>query len=243
MQPGRNSCLAAKIGQVAVGRNKCLLGGITGVVLAAEHTETESENFSLPPSNDFAEGIWIFPYCPFDKLFIRQVCQHLLVLKRLSHENNIKHSRDTVNIRIQVLDAGSGEKVWVYRPKGLLESTIMAAEIKPTVSMEETFDRLDIRVGRVVSVEPATAAAKPSYVIHADFGRFGTRTSVARLTQHDREELIGRQILGVLNFEVREIGGITSEFLCLGVQYPKADSGEATIVTPLIEAKLGSKLF
>jgi len=55
--------------------------------------------------------------------------------------------------------------------------------------------------------------------------------------------LKGKRILGVLNFEAREIGGVMSEFLCLGVQYPKAESGEATPITPMIEAKIGSKLF
>ena len=119
----------------------------------------------------------------------------------------------------------------------------MASEIKPVVAMEDTFDRLDIRVGRVLSVELAASAAKPSYVLKADFGKFGVRTSVARLTQMPIEELVGKQILGVLNFGPRTVGGIVSQFLCLGVQIPKADSGEAMIVTPLIEVKLGSKLF
>jgi tRNA-binding protein len=119
----------------------------------------------------------------------------------------------------------------------------MSAELKPTVSKEETFDRLDIRLGRIVSVELAADAPKPAYVLKADFGRFGVRTSVGRFTMHKPEELIGKQVLGVLNFEPREIGGVTSEFLCLGVQYPRAESGEATIITPLVEAKLGSKLF
>jgi len=89
----------------------------------------------------------------------------------------------------------------------------------------------------------AEGAAKPSYVIRADFGRFGVKTSVARLTMHGVGELLSKQILGVLNLGSREIAGITSEFLCLGVQYPRAESGEATIVTPMVEAKLGSKLF
>jgi tRNA-binding protein len=111
------------------------------------------------------------------------------------------------------------------------------------VRKEDTFDLLDIRVGRILSVEPAANTPKRSYVIRADFGKFGVRTSVARLTQHAAEELTGRQILAVLNFEPRDIGGTTSEFLCLGVQYPKAESGEATPVTPMVEAKIGSKLF
>lgn len=119
----------------------------------------------------------------------------------------------------------------------------MSNELKAVVSKEDTFDLLDIRLGRILAVERAETAAKPSYVIRADFGRFGTKTSVARLTKHSSEELQNKQIFGVLNFGSREIGGITSEFLCLGVQFPKADSGEATIVTPLVEAKLGSKLF
>jgi tRNA-binding protein len=119
----------------------------------------------------------------------------------------------------------------------------MSTETKPTVSKEETFDKLDIRLGRIVAVEPAAGAAKASYIIMADFGKLGTRKSVGRFTMHTPDELIGRQILGVLNFEPREIGGVVSEFLCLGVQFPKAQSGEATIVTSLIEVKIGSKLF
>jgi tRNA-binding protein len=118
----------------------------------------------------------------------------------------------------------------------------MQAETKPMVSYE-TFSSLDIRLGRILTVEPAVGAVKPSYKITADFGKYGVRTSVGRFTLHSTEELIGRQIFGVLNFEPREIGGITSQFLTLGVQYPKADSGEATLVTPMVEAKLGSKLF
>lgn len=119
----------------------------------------------------------------------------------------------------------------------------MSSEIKPVVSMADTFDRLDIRVGRVLTVERAENAVKPSYKLRVDFGRFGVKTSVARLTEHSADELTGKQVLGVLNFGSREVGGIVSEFLCLGVQFPKAESGEAMIVTPMVEAKLGSKLF
>lgn len=119
----------------------------------------------------------------------------------------------------------------------------MSTEIKPIASKEDTFDKLDIRVGRIVSIEVAADAVKPSYVITADFGKYGIRTSVGRFTQHSADALIGTQILGVLNFEPREIASVISEFLCLGVQYPKADSCEATIITPLVEAKIGGKLF
>jgi len=118
----------------------------------------------------------------------------------------------------------------------------MSAEIKPLVRVE-VFEQLDIRVGRVSSVEAAPSARKRSHLLTVDFGKYGIRRSVARLTTHSAEELVGKQVLGVLNFEPREIGGVVSEFLTLGVQLPGADSGEATIVTPLIDVKIGSKLF
>jgi tRNA-binding protein len=119
----------------------------------------------------------------------------------------------------------------------------MSAELKPTVSFE-AFEQLDIRLGRIIEIERAIDAPKPSYKIKADFGKFGVRTSVGRFTSHPAEELLGQLIFGVLNFEPREIGGIISEFLTLGVQMPKLDSGEATLITPMNPiAKLGSKLF
>ncbi len=66
---------------------------------------------------------------------------------------------------------------------------------------------------------------------------------MGRFTQHSVEEIQGKLVLGVLNFEPRQIGDTLSEVLVLGVQYPKAESGEATFITPAVEAKLGSKLF
>ena len=119
----------------------------------------------------------------------------------------------------------------------------MPEETKPIVSKEEIFDKLEIRLGRVLSVALAEGTPKPAYVIKADFGKFGVRTSVGRFTKHSPEELVDKLILGVLNFAPRQVGTTLSEFLSLGVQYPKADSGEATIITSLANAKVGSKLF
>lgn len=119
----------------------------------------------------------------------------------------------------------------------------MPEETKPIVSKEEIFDKLDIRLGRVLSVALVEGTPKPAYVIKADFGKFGVRTSVGRFTKHSPEELVDKLILGVLNFAPRQVGTTLSEFLTLGVQYPKADSGEATLITPLVAAKIGSKLF
>ncbi|MCK5613390.1 tRNA-binding protein [Candidatus Pacearchaeota archaeon] len=119
----------------------------------------------------------------------------------------------------------------------------MVNEIKPVVSKEDTFDRLDIRLGRIMSVSFSSDSPKPAYVIKADFGKYGVKTSVGCFTKHSTDELEGKLILGVLNFEARLIGSVKSEFLCLGVQFPKADSGEAAIISPLADAKIGGKLF
>ena len=119
----------------------------------------------------------------------------------------------------------------------------MPKETKPVVSYEDSFETLDIRVGRVVEVEHETETQKPTYRMVVDFGKFGTRVSYGRFTQHTIEEVQHRLVLGVLNFEPRQMGPVTSDVLILGVQFPKAESGEATFVSPAVNAKVGSKLF
>ncbi len=119
----------------------------------------------------------------------------------------------------------------------------MPEETKPIVSKESTLDLLDIRLGRVLQVELEPGSPKKAYKLTIDFGRFGVKTSVGRFTQHSVDDLKGKLVLGVLNFGPRKVGETVSEVLVLGVQYPKADSGEATFVTPAVEAKIGGKLF
>ncbi len=116
-------------------------------------------------------------------------------------------------------------------------------EEKGIVSKEETFDKLEIRLGRVISVVEEPSAPKKAYKMTVDFGKFGMRTSVGRFTQHAAEDLKDKLVLGVLNFPPRQIGDVISDALILGVQYPKADSGEATFITPSAQAKIGGKLF
>jgi tRNA-binding protein len=119
----------------------------------------------------------------------------------------------------------------------------MAKEIKAVVSFEESFAKLDIRVGRVVDVELEKRTHKQTYKMVVDFGKYGKRTSYGRFTQHPVEEVKDRLVLGVLNFEPLQMGPVISEALIIGVQYPKAESGEATFVSPAANAKIGSKLF
>jgi len=119
----------------------------------------------------------------------------------------------------------------------------MAKDIKSIVSFDESFAKLDIRVGRIVAVEIEESTHKPTYKMVVDFGKFGKRTSCGRFTNQPIEEVKNRLVLGVLNFESRQMGAVVSEVLILGVQYPKAESGEATFVSPAVDAKVGSKLF
>lgn len=117
------------------------------------------------------------------------------------------------------------------------------SEEKAIVSKEETFDKLEIRLGRVISVEEEPSAPKKAYKLKVDFGKFGIKTSVGRFTQHAPDEIKDKLVLGVLNFSPRKIGNVNSDVLIFGVQFPKADSGEATFITPVAPAKIGGKLF
>ncbi|MNU79553.1 tRNA-binding protein YgjH [compost metagenome] len=114
---------------------------------------------------------------------------------------------------------------------------------KGQVEKSEVFDLLELRVGTITAIELEPSARKTSYRLTIDFGKFGKKTSVGRFTQHSIEELIGKQVVGVLNFPPVQMGDTLSEVLILGAQFPKTDSGEATILTPLIPVKIGGKIF
>ena len=119
----------------------------------------------------------------------------------------------------------------------------MAKEIKQIADYMETFDKLDIRVGRIIEAEVETLTPKKTYRMLIDFGKFGKKTSYGRFTMTPQEEVKNRLVLGVLNFGNKKMGPVESEVLVLGVQFPKADSGEAAFVSPPAECRIGSKLF
>jgi tRNA-binding protein len=104
------------------------------------------------------------------------------------------------------------------------------------------FDKVDVRVGRVVRAENFPEARKPAYKLMIDFGpEVGTRTSSAQLTRHyTRQELEGRLVLAVVNFPPRQIGSFSSQVLTLGV--PDADGG-VVLVTPDKRVPIGGRLF
>lgn len=131
----------------------------------------------------------------------------------------------------------------IYQDNRDLGDYKMSKETKAIVAFEESFAKLDIRVGRVTEIDLETRTHKPTYKMIVDFGKFGKRVSYGRFTNHPIDDVKNRLVLGVLNFEPRQMGHVISEVLILGVQYPKAESGEATFVSPAVNAKIGSKLF
>src|SRR5438270_9573398 len=103
------------------------------------------------------------------------------------------------------------------------------------------FERVDMRVGRVLEAEPFPEARKPAYKLRIDFGPLGMRRSSAQLTVHYRpEQLVGRLVVAVMNFPPRQIGPVRSEVLVLGV--PDAH-GAVVLLQPSDYVPLGGRVF
>lgn len=106
----------------------------------------------------------------------------------------------------------------------------------------DDFQKLDIRVGKIVEVEDFPEARKPSYKLKIDFGGdVGIKKSCAQLPQnYSKEELEGKLVLGVVNFPARQIGPAVSEVLTLGVP---DKNGECILITPDKDVPLSGKLY
>lgn len=104
------------------------------------------------------------------------------------------------------------------------------------------FEKVDIRAGRVISVEPHREARAPAFKLTIDFGEpLGMRRSSAQLTIHyDAASLVGSQVIAVVNFAPKRIAGFQSEVLVLGL----ADAqGAVVLVRPDHTVPLGARLF
>ena len=111
----------------------------------------------------------------------------------------------------------------------------------PSVTFED-FQRVEMRVGRIVAAEPFPEARKPAYKLRIDFGpEIGIKQSSAQLTTlYKHEELIGWLIVGVVNFPPRRVAGFNSEVLVLGA----ADSeGAVVLLHPERDLPLGARIF
>ena len=106
----------------------------------------------------------------------------------------------------------------------------------------QDFQRVELRVGRVVRAEPYPEARKPAIKLWVDFGEgLGVKRSSAQITRHySPEGLAGRQVLAVTNFPPRQIGKFMSEVLVVGV--PDSD-GEVVLISPDQDVPEGGLLY
>ena len=111
------------------------------------------------------------------------------------------------------------------------------------MSTYDNFQTLDIRVGKVIAVDDFPEARKPAYKLTIDFGpEIGTKRSSVQIVKHyKKENLVGKKVLGVVNFPPRQIGPFLSECLTLGVP---DENHECILVVPdKDDASIGGKLY
>ena len=102
----------------------------------------------------------------------------------------------------------------------------------------DTFNKVDIRIGTVISVKKNEKARKPSLIVEVDFGKeIGIKQSSAQITHYYTEEnLVGKQVIGVCNFPEKNIAGVISQFLILGAI---EKDGKVVLVHPSQNAENG----
>jgi tRNA-binding protein len=102
------------------------------------------------------------------------------------------------------------------------------------------FEKVNLCVGTIVAVEDFPEARKPAYKITADFGEFGTkRTSAQVVALYTKEELLGKKIIGVINFPPKQVGPFISEFLLTGLY---REDGAVVLAVPDKDVHNGAKL-
>ena len=112
--------------------------------------------------------------------------------------------------------------------------------MKEEISFND-YDKVDIRIGTVVNLSKNEKARKPSLVLEVDFGdEIGIKKSSAQITDYyNKENLVGKQVVGVCNFPEKNIAGIKSQFLVLGAI---EENGEVVLLHPSQPTKNGLKI-
>jgi tRNA-binding protein len=102
------------------------------------------------------------------------------------------------------------------------------------------FFAVDMRVGRVLAVDPFPEARKPAWKITVDFGPLGVKRTSAQVTRYEAPELLDRLVVGAVNLGPRRIAGFTSEFLLLGAV--GATDSEVRLLAPDSGAQPGDRI-
>lgn len=112
--------------------------------------------------------------------------------------------------------------------------------LKPRVQYAD-FEKIDFRVGKIINVEDFPESKSLSYKLTIDFGKeVGFKKSCARATNYPKKQLLGMQVICVINFPPKQIANAISEVLVLGVE---TNSQGTAILKPDFEAKIGAKVF
>lgn len=104
----------------------------------------------------------------------------------------------------------------------------------------DDFAKVDMRVGKIIAVDDFLEAIKPAYKLTIDFGPLGVKKSSAQITNYRKEELVGRQVICVVNFPPKQIGPFVSEVLTLGAE---RENGGYELLKPDPDAKLGKRIY
>jgi tRNA-binding protein len=109
-----------------------------------------------------------------------------------------------------------------------------------TISYDD-FEKVDVRAGVVTAVEDFPRARNPSYRLEVDFGpEVGVKRTSAQVTNYSKDELLGMQVVAVVNFPPKNIAGFQSEVLVLGVD---GIDGKLALLTPSREAAVGARMY
>lgn len=104
----------------------------------------------------------------------------------------------------------------------------------------EDFEKIDIRTGTILEVNDFPGARKPAYQLSIDFGELGIKKSSAQITAlYSKEDIIGKQVIAVVNFPVKQIANFFSECLVLGVYN---EQHQVVLLYPSLPVKNGSKI-
>ncbi|KFF22392.1 tRNA-binding protein [Chryseobacterium sp. JM1] len=112
--------------------------------------------------------------------------------------------------------------------------------IKPEIYWTD-FEKIDIRCGTIVSANDFEKARNPSYQLEIDFGDLGIKQSSAQITSlYQKEDLVGKQVMAVVNFPRKQIANFFSECLVLGVY--GEDKKDVTLLAPSLPVKNGMQV-
>jgi tRNA-binding protein len=130
-------------------------------------------------------------------------------------------------------------KSWSNEAKQALHEVPEMTPLKPMATYDD-FSRLDIRIGKVVEVQPFPRARNPSYKVGVEVGADRIMWSSAQITNYEPSELVGSLVVCVCNLGGKNIAGFTSELLILGA---KDGDGKVIVLSPRSDVAVGEAIF